>query len=356
MVEHFRPQPFHPRRPGLVAPVRVDPTGAAGPTRRQSRGPRWRQTSRGLFVPDHVELTALQRILEAGVLLAERGGAVTGWAGLRWLGGWWFDGSTPHDPHGLPVELALASDLRPRAGVTLCEERLNPKEVVVVDGLPVTIPERSTAFLARRAGSLRLAVQAVCLAAFHDLASIHEVGEYAGAAPRQGLSGWTGIPQCRIAVDLADENCWSPTEVSMMLIWRLHAGLSAPMMNRPVFDLSGRHVGTPDLLDLESGTVFEYDGAAHLETARRAHDVRREEAFRDLGLEYCTLLANDLSSPLAAARRMHAARRRAHWEEPERRRWTLDPPSWWIPTTTVAERRTLTPAQRERLLRHRRAA
>jgi hypothetical protein len=356
VVEHFRPPPFHPRRPGLVAPVRVDPTGAEGPTRRQSRGPRWRQSSRGLFVPSYVDLTPDQRIVEAGVLLAERGGAVTGWAGLHWLGGWWFDGSTAVDPHGLPVELALASDLRPRAGVTLCEERLNPREVVVVDGLPVTIAERSAAFLARRAGSLGSAVQAVCMAAFHDLASLDEVGEYAGAAPRQGLSGWTGIPQCRKAVALADENCWSPTEVSMMLVWRLHAGLPAPLMNRPVFDLQGRHIGTPDLLDVESGTVFEYDGAVHLEAGRRAHDVRREEDFRDLGLEYCTLLSNDLAAPLQAAQRMHAARRRARWEDPEDRRWTVDPPTWWIPTTTVAERRALTPAQRRRLLRHRQAA
>jgi hypothetical protein len=151
--------------------------------------------------------------------------------------------------------------VRPRAGVTICEERLDPKEVEVVDGLPVTTAERSTAFLARRAGSLGMA----------------------------GLSGWTGIPQCRKAVALADESCWSPTEVSMMLVWRSHAGLPVPLMNRPVFDLAGRHVGTPDLLDVESGTVFEQDGAVHLAAGRRAHDVRREEAFRDLGLEYCTL-------------------------------------------------------------------
>jgi hypothetical protein len=309
-----------------------------------------------LFVPADVERTTPQRIVEAGANLAERGGAVTGWAALRWLGGWWFDGSTVLDPHGLPVELALAADLRSRPGVTLCEERLNPREIELVDGLPITIAPRSVAFLARRAASLRPAVQAVCMAAFHDLSSLDDVEEYAGAAPRQGLSGWTGIPQCRRAVALADENCWSPTEVWMMLVWRLVADLPAPLMNQPVFDLDGRHLGTPDLLDPDSGTLIEYDGAVHLDVVQRARDVRREEAFRDVGLECGTLLSGDLSSPGQAAQRMHAARRRARWESPESRRWTIEPPAWWVPTTTVAQRRALSPSQRSRLLRHRRAA
>jgi len=35
------------------------------------------------------------------------------------------------------------------------------------------------------------------------------------------------------------------------------------------------------------------------------------------------------------------------------RAWTIEPPPWWISTTTVAERRSLDQAQRERLLRYR---
>ena len=89
----FEPVPFDERRPGLVAPVRVDPTGTTGPTRGEARGPRWRTTSRGLVVPADVERSPGQRIVEAAAVLRP-GEAVTGWAALHWLGGTWFEGTT----------------------------------------------------------------------------------------------------------------------------------------------------------------------------------------------------------------------------------------------------------------------
>ena len=50
-------------------------------------------------------------------------------------------------------------------------------------------------------------------------------------------------------------------------------------MNRPVFDLHGRHVGTPDLLDVEAGVYGEYDSELHLDGKRRLKDLTREDAF-----------------------------------------------------------------------------
>src|SRR5688500_12559606 len=88
----FDPIPFNDRRPGLVAPIAVDPRGATGPTRGEARGPHWRTTRRGLFVPAVVERTPEQRALEAGAVLHD-GEAVTGWAALHWSGGSWFTGS-----------------------------------------------------------------------------------------------------------------------------------------------------------------------------------------------------------------------------------------------------------------------
>jgi hypothetical protein len=122
-----------------------------------------------------------------------------------------------------------------------------------------------------------------------------------------------------------------------------------------VFDLSGNHIGTPDLLDPVAGVVVEYDGAMHLKGARRARDVRREEAFRQVGLECLTVLAGDSSNRPLLAGRMIAARERALWIPEDARRWTIQPPPWWIPTLTVAQRRALTESQRARLLRHRAA-
>ena len=53
---------------GLVRPVRVDPTGITGPTPHQARGPSWRRTSHGFYVPAGTgsDLPE-QRILEASV-------------------------------------------------------------------------------------------------------------------------------------------------------------------------------------------------------------------------------------------------------------------------------------------------
>lgn len=353
---HFQPPPFQPNRPELVAPVQVDPAGRSGPTRGQARGPRWRGTSSHLYVPSDVELTVEQRIVEAASLIPARGGAVTGWAALRWMGGRWFDGSTSSDPSGLPVDLALPVTVRPRPGVSLCRERWNPAEMIVVDGLPVTIPLRSVAFAMRYASGVEEAVRVLDLAAFNDLVSVAEVIDYAGLAPRLGLSSYTGIQQCRDAIALADENTWSPQEVTMKLIWTRDAGFPAPLMNQPVFDLRGHLVGTPDLLDVEAGLAGEYEGSLHLLGSQRARDVRREEKFRTLGLEFVTMLAGDAADRAGMVARMRAARGRARWLPEDHRAWTIVPPPWWTPTVTVDQRRSLSPSQRARLLRHRHVA
>ncbi|QBR94220.1 hypothetical protein [Nocardioides euryhalodurans] len=356
VASRFRPGSFHPDRPGLVAPVRVDPAGLRGPTPGQARGPGWRRTTSGLFTPADVEQTVEQRIVEAASLISRGRGAVTGWAALRWLGGSWFDGSTATHAAGLPVDLAVSARVRPRDGVVVCRERSDPAEVIIVDSLPVTFPLRSVAYAMRYAPDVRSAAKVFAMAAYDDLVSRDEMRLYVGEAPRAGLSSWTGVPLAREALLHADENCWSPQEVLMELIWILDAGLPTPLMNRPVFDRLGRHIGTPDLLDPESGTICEYDGRLHLEGSRRAGDIRREEAFREVGLEALTLVAGDTADPDGTARRMVAARRRARWLPEGQRAWTTEPPDWWVPTLTVEQRRSLSAGRRARLLRHRRAA
>lgn len=306
-------------------------------------------------MPSSIDATRVeQRIVEAAALIPPGGGAVTGWAALRWLGGRWFHGA---DAAGepLPVDLAMWSNVREQQGISLCEERLSPHDVIEVDGLPVTIPVRSVAFAMRYAASFRQAVTAFDMAAFNDLVSKDELVAYAGLAPRAGLSGWTGMPACRKGILLADENAWSPQEVGTRLTWEIEAGLPRPLANVPVFDRVGNHIGTPDLLDPTSGVAVEYDGAMHLEGTRRVRDVRREEAFRQVGLECLTVLAGDSSNRPLLVGRMIAARERALRLPEDQRRWTIQPPAWWTPTLTVAQRRALTESQRARLLRHRAA-
>ena len=336
--------------------MRIDASGQAGPTRHQANSAHWRRSSHGLFVPSYVELTPQQRVLEAATRLPPGQGAVTGWAALCWIGARWFGGSTATDVHGLPVDLAVRQDIRPQPGIYVCAERMHPDERMVLDGLRITIPVRSVVYMMRRARSVRAAVETFDMAAYDDLVSIEETKHYVGPAPTWGLSGWTGVPQCREALGLVDENAWSPQEVAMQLVWVLDAGLPTPLLNQPVFDLQGRHIGTPDLLELHDGVFGQYDGRLHLADAQRRQDRESQERFRSVGLEGFTLFAGDMADRRRTAERMLAARDRARRLSPQQRLWTIEPPHWWLSTTTVDSRRSLSLPERDRLLRYRNAA
>lgn len=350
MAAHlFTPRPFHASRPALITPVRIDPRGLDGPTRSQARGPRWRRTSHGFYVPRSTPLTAEQRIVEAAACLPPAG-AVTGWAALRWVGGAWFDGLTPDGRQELPVTLASCQDdIRPQDGFALSQERLNPHDIVEVDGLRVTIPARSVCFEMRYAGDVREATVVLDMAAYSDLVSIDEVLAYVVAHP-----GWTGIPQARLALVLADENSWSPWETRLRLIWVLDAGFLPPLCNRPLFDRWGRHIGTPDFVDPETGTLGDYDGELHLTGKQRSRDLRREGVFRQHGLEYFVVLAADMPHRDLVVRRMNETRERALQTLALRPPWTLTPPAWWVDSHTVEQRRALNGSARDVILRHRR--
>ena len=214
----------------------------------------------------------------------------------------------------------------------------------------LTDPHRSTAFEVRRAATPLSAVRWLDLVAASDLISLSEMAAYA-----ETLSGWTGIDHLRWAIPLADENVWSAPETDLRLTFLVRMGVASVVSNRPVFDLDGRHIGTPDILDLERGVVAEYDGALHLAGKQRAKDLRREGAFRRVGLEYVTMVAADRRDPADFIRRAHEARARAQRTPVADRQWTIDPPDWWTPTHTVELRRALTDWQRERYLRSRAA-
>lgn len=291
-----------------------------------------------------------QRIVEASMVLPDFGG-VTGWAALRWLGGAWFDGLAGDGRTRLPVDLAVGMhSVRNQPGLRISEERLGPPELHVHDGLRVTTALRSVAFAMRHAPSVPSAVVALDMAAYSDLVSIEEVTAYVATHP-----GWTGAPQARAALELADENAWSPQETRMRLVW-LAAGLPRIRCNVPVFDRAGRLVGVPDILDEEAGLAGEYDGSLHLVGEQWASDITREEELRRVGLEYFTVVSSDFMRIGALMDRMHSTRSRALFQAESARAWTLEQPTWWTPTETVEQRRSLGPAERERWLRLRRRA
>lgn len=334
-------------RSGLVLPVRVGTPD--GPTRKQARGKQWRQTSWGFHVPSSVPRDDVQqRIVEASVLVPPCG-AITGWAALAWRGARWYDGT---DARGekRPITIVVSThDIRTQSGIEVSGEGFDPCMIEWVDGVAVSDPRYAVSFLMRYAPSDRHAVVELEKAAYDDFVSVEEMSDFF-----DNQNGWTGVPRGRAATPRASENTWSPPEGWMVEIWT-DAGFRAPLANQPLFDLRGRHLGTPDAIDPESGVMGEFNGAVHLERSQNHLDLRREGSFRAVGLEPVNMVGPDIADPRYFHQRLRTAYRIARARPASDRQWTLEQPSWWIDTSTVAARRALTPDQRRRLLRYRSA-
>ena len=275
--------------------------------------------------------------------------AVTGWAGLAWLGGTWFDGTFDGVRHR-PVTVVARRNVRAQPGFEVSQEFLHPDQILLVDGLAVTLAVRSVTFEMRYADGLGAAIEAIDMACYSDLVSVSEVDSYV-----EQLGPVTGIQQARDALLEAEENSWSPRESAMRGVWTRRAGLPRPRCNIPVFTLDGHHVGTPDLIDPDTGVVGLYHGESHLSLVGAATDIRKEAAYRDLGLEPVSMVATDWNDLGDFTRRLVAAVRRARAARGPQA-WTIEQPAWWTSTETVAQRRALADWQRQRYLRYRRAA
>jgi hypothetical protein len=263
-----------------------------------------------------------QRIVEAAARIPAYG-AVTGWAALRWHGATFFDGTGPGGGEEAPVPIVVHKKLRPDPRTFVLQDQLAPTEWTIVDGLPVATVQRALFDLVRRANGPREGGKAIAMAAAARLISTQLFARY--VAQR---SAWTGVPLARKAVALARDECRSPQEFLMLMVWLLDAMLPEPLCNREVYDLQGNLIGVPDLFDPEAGLVGEYQGEDHKDGARHRRDVAREEKLRDHGLEVFEVVGGDLRNRQLVVDRMLSARARAKFLAPESRAWTLDPPPW----------------------------
>ena len=140
----------------------------------------------------------------------------------------------------------------------------------------------------------------------------------------EATDNWEGIRNARVALPYVRENVRSPRETVTRLLLVM-AGLPEPdRCNLDVYE-SDRILGCGDLVWLAYLLVVEYDGSDHRSAERHSDDVDREARFRAAGLEVTRVTGRDLSDRFALARRLRAARRRAPFDPPERRRWTTEP-------------------------------
>jgi hypothetical protein len=260
-----------------------------------------------------------QRIVEAHARAGPRA-VVTGWAALRLHRASFFDGLARDGRSRLPVPIAangerLASDER----TDVVRDRIPDDEVVVVHGMRCARPERALYDEMQRIGEVREMAVAVGSACAACLTSVSRMRLY--AATRRW---YRDVRTVKEAIEMAHEDCRSPQEHRFALIWEHDAGWTRPLVNRPIYDLDGRFIATPDLLDPARGVVGEYAGADHRSLAQHERDIAREADLRDVGLEYVEVVGRDLRDRSRVVRRMqHAAARAVHLE----RRWVVGRPS-----------------------------
>ncbi len=311
MRHRWSPVAAHPGR--LVLPVRIDPTGQAGPTPGQARGPFWRRTSQGFYVPvDTRHDVPEQRIAEASVRLPT-GGRITGWAAGRLSGASLFDGLDRDGRTLLGVPVCVGSHGRlATSGLRVAHWPVPVEHRATRHGLATVSELWATADAAKLASSFIEAVVVVDMMCAAELVSIRQLR-------RSGLRFAPGV------LDAASEHALSPNEVRC----RLRCSVAVPgvrwLVNCPIFDLSGRLLGIADLLDLDAGLVVEFDGAEHRGVVRHTQDVVKEDALRRVGLEVVRVTGAEVDHEPIVVDRVRAGRTRARFEPAPERRWVAQP-------------------------------
>lgn len=182
----------------------------------------------------------------------------------------------------------------------------------------VTSPLRTAFDLARTAADPWAAVEEVdCVFRGRDTAFLQRLAGYAEDRAR-----WKGVGWARTAAAQGSTETRSRGESWLRLVWTELAGLSPPLVNAALRDAGGHHLGTPDLLDEESGLAGEHDGAWHRTAAQQHADAVRAELFASAGLTLVRASAVDRrQGPGLMARRIVIAHARARASA--LRRWTV---------------------------------
>lgn len=182
---------------------------------------------------------------------------------------------------------------------------LVPDEIVLVDGLRVTSPERTAIDMAREFGFVTGVTITDAVLALRGRRDLLEL-ELERARRRHGNA------TARKVVAYADGVVESPGE-SMMRAMLKAEGCTPTSLQVKIHDRFGRFVARCDFGWLEWGVVGEYDGPQKYLRDRKpgeslsdviVREKAREADIRDQSLEVVRFCADDLRTPKAAAARV----------------------------------------------------
>lgn len=249
---------------------------------------------RDVYAPGDLDITAADRA-KAGWLWSRRRGVVAGFSAVALHGGKWVEATRPAE---------LIHDNRHRLpGLLVRADTVEPDEVQIIAGVPVTVPARTALDVACWYPAM------VAVPAIDALARATNFTPPDAELLVRRHRGRPGLRRARTALDLVDAGAESPRESWLRLIL-VRAGLPQPQTQIRVRD---RHTGKVAYLDLgweDLKVAAEYDGEHHRTDLRQyRHDAERHEMLQRLGWIVIRVLAGDREHDVV--RRVRAARARA---------------------------------------------
>lgn len=225
-------------------------------------------------------------------------------------------GSLAADAHEVPLvdelaEVIVGTDRRVRLDDVVAHRyALEPFEVVHVDGVRVTSPDRTAFDLARRLDLLDGVAMADALGRKHPVSPWH-LRDLAGRHPNV-----RGLERVREVAGLMAVGAESLPEsrVRVALVLR---GVPAPVLQYRVLRTkpngANSVVARPDLAWPRYRLALQYDGPEHLERRRRIKDIDQDDTLRAMGWLVLRVMSAQFADPDVLAARVLGELRLRGW-------------------------------------------
>ncbi|SDE51064.1 endonuclease domain-containing protein [Pseudonocardia oroxyli] len=251
-------------------------------TRRHLEGPRFVRVFPDVHVPAGGALDLRLRS-HAAYLHMQTRGVLSGYAAAALHGA-----ACAPTVDVLPDITVPGGGFRAPDGLRLHRETLSEGEVIEIDGLAVTSPERTAFDLARWAASLNEAVAAV-----DRLANVARFPPAAILRLNERHPAMRGCARLPEVVDLADHRSGSRPETLLRLLL-VQSGLPRPELQWVVQDVVAKEAVWVDLAYPRQQVGIEYEGAPHVEAAQVLRDIARTTMLTDKGWRMLRFTKNDV--------------------------------------------------------------